>query len=265
MGVKMTDTQDEMPQVSMRLQRVGITNLKTLIETNWRGSTYRFAPDIEITIDLDKSRKGIHMSRLIESITESVEEETRNPAQSIEEIERKILESLSIKHPHTRGEVNMVLDFFVERKTPHTNKPTMEAHKAKVTVSSDGGGFSKKLWVSVVGNTSCPHSTKTCGKPHIQRAIGELTVEAGIESEVNLEDMVALVEKSFSSPVYTLLKTSDEVQVVEKIHNNPKFVEDVVRGMLKAAKKRYPHHKIKAKAISQESIHRHDVIAEGSI
>ncbi|MBU0761825.1 MAG: GTP cyclohydrolase I FolE2, partial [Candidatus Altiarchaeota archaeon] len=243
----MTDTQDTKPDVLRNLERVGIVNLKTLIETNWKGSNYRFAPDIEITIDLEKDRKGIHMSRLIESITESVEEETRDPAKSIEEIEKKILENLSRKHPYNSGEVKMVLDFFVERQTPKTGKPTLEAHKAAVIVSKDEEGFSKRLWVRVLGNTSCPHSTQTCGKPHIQRAIGELTVEATIDSEINLEDMITVVEESFSSPVYTLLKTSDEVKVVEKMYANPKFVEDVVRGMLEKSQKRFKNCKIKAK------------------
>jgi GTP cyclohydrolase-4 len=259
------DTQDGRPDVEQNLQRVGITNLKTLIETKWKGKRFRFAPEIEITIDLPKDKKGVHMSRLIESITESVEEETQKQGTSIEAIEKKVLDNLSKKHRYRRGEIRMTLDFFVERKTPATRKQTLEAHRACVAVARDGEKYAKTLKVTVLGNTTCPHAIKTCGRPHIQRAIGELTVEAEYASRINLEDMISVVEGAFSSPVYTLLKTSDEMKVIEGMYANPKFVEDVVRGILLAAGKKFKNCRITAKAISQESIHRHDVIAEGTI
>jgi len=72
------------------------------------------------------------------------------------------------------------------------------------------------------------------------------------------------VEGSFPSEVYALLKTEDEVYVVEKMFSNPKFVEDVTRQIIDSARKRFPGCVIKVKTISQESIHRHDVVAEGS-
>ena len=46
--------------------------------------------------------------------------------------------------------------------------------------------------------------------------------------------------------------------------DNPKFVEDVTRAILDSAKKKFEGCKIRAKTVSQESIHRHDVVAEGS-
>ena len=260
----MTDTQDTKPQVEVGLDRVGITNLKTLIETQWRGQKFRFSPKIEIAIDLEGSKKGIHMSRLVESITEAVEEEARKPAGSIEEIEKNVLEHLGKKHSYKRGEIKMEMDFFMEKKTPATNKKTTEAHQVSVCVLREDKKYYKTISVTVYGNTVCPHAYETAGVPHIQRAIAILGIKTLFENRVDIEDMIDCVEKSFSSPVYTLLKTVDEVEVVRKMHSNPKFVEDVVRGILDNAKNRFSDCEIFSRAVSEESIHRHDVIAEGS-
>jgi GTP cyclohydrolase IV len=259
----MTDTQDRRPGVLQSLERVGITNLKTLIETDWDGLRFRFTPDIEITIDLPEDRKGVHMSRLIESITESVEEEATRKGSSIEEIGKRILGRLAEKHPYRRGEISMSADLVVYRKTPKSKRKTMEAHSIMVTVIRDGGKYEKILKVKVVGNTVCPHAMSYAGKPHIQRAVGELEIRAGYAKRIDLKDMISAVENSFSCEVYTLLKTEDERAVVEKMFSNPKFVEDVVREIIHNAKKRFGNVRIRAKAVSFESIHRHDVIAEG--
>ncbi|MFH0862332.1 MAG: GTP cyclohydrolase, FolE2/MptA family [Candidatus Altiarchaeota archaeon] len=263
-GVKMKDTQDRSPKVRQSLERVGITNLRTMIQTIWKGKNYHFTPTIEIAIDLDKDRKGVHMSRLIEAIAEAVEEETQKPAGSIEEIEKRILDGLKKRHPFRRGEIRMETDMMLQKKTPVSGKKTQESHRIEATVIKDGSRYSKKLKVTVLGNTVCPHSMVTAGKPHIQRAVGELEIVTGYANRVELEDMVGCVECSFSSEVYTLLKTEDEKYVVNKMFENPKFVEDVAREILENAKKKFKAAKIRSKATSHESIHRHDVIAEGS-
>ena len=79
--------------------------------------------------------------------------------------------------------------------------------------------------------------------------------------EIALEDMIDVVESSFSHPTYTLLKTVDENAVVQGMFANPKFVEDVAREIFAKARERFSG-KIHVRVISNESIHKHDVIAE---
>ena len=82
---------------------------------------------------------------------------------------------------------------------------------------------------------------------------------------VDADDLISIVEKSFSSPTYSILKRREEAELVLRAHAKPKFVEDVTRGVIDAARKRFPGCKIHVKTISQESIHRHDVIAESNV
>lgn len=257
--------QDRKPEIRERLERVGVTGLKTIVMTNWKNRRYNFVPEIELTLDLDKERKGIHMSRLIEAITESIEKEVEIRHGSLEEVEKDILDRVKEKHPFKHAEISMKTDLVIPRKTPTTGKTTMEAYGIEVRLVSLGGEYIKILKADVFGNTVCPHAMRECdGRAHIQRAVGILEIETAYSNKIDLEDVIECVEDAFPSKVYTLLKTEDEKHVVREMYEHPKFVEDVTRRILGNAKKSFTNCKIKAKTISEESIHRHNVIAEGS-
>ena len=69
-----------------------------------------------------------------------------------------------------------------------------------------------------------------------------------------------------SSEIYELLKRPDELEVVEKAHANPRFVEDCVREMVRMAVEEFGGMSegafISARQENLETIHRHNVVAE---
>jgi GTP cyclohydrolase I/GTP cyclohydrolase-4 len=71
-----------------------------------------------------------------------------------------------------------------------------------------------------------------------------------------------------SSEIYELMKRTDEASVVEKAHRNPRFVEDVVREMVRRVAEAYPGLRnggyLLARQENLETIHRHTVVAERS-
>ncbi len=73
---------------------------------------------------------------------------------------------------------------------------------------------------------------------HNQRGRGLLYL--GTKLRIDAEELVSLVERSMSSPIYELLKRPDELFVVEHAHLTPRFVEDSVRLMVKSALEGYP-------------------------
>lgn len=261
------ETQEEIPEIRERLHRVGITNLRTVAKINWKGRVYTFLPLFEITIDVPEEKKGIHMSRLVESITEAmseaVEEEVMEAHSSLEELGKAVIYRLEGKHPHKRAEVWIRTHLIIPRETPASKKTTYEPYDVEVgVIKNEDGSFEKILRVKVIGNTACPHAmANNMGKTHIQRAVGELEVRTAFDEEIALEDMIDVVESSFSHPTYTLLKTVDENAVVQGMYRNPKFVEDVAREIFAKAKERFKG-RIHVRVISNESIHKHDVIAE---
>jgi GTP cyclohydrolase-4 len=103
---------------------------------------------------------------------------------------------------------------------------------------------------------------------HNQRGRGGIYIgaESPFSDDLRAEDLVEIVESSMSSETYDLLKRPDEFFIVNKAHHNPKFVEDVVRGILARALDVYSDFPdgtyIAASQVNYESIHKHDAFAE---
>ncbi|MHB1868133.1 MAG: GTP cyclohydrolase, FolE2/MptA family [Nitrososphaerales archaeon] len=256
-------TQDRQPKVKEIIDRVGISGLRTGLKLTTNSAETFFTAEIDLFIDLDTERKGIHMSRLVESINEVIAKRSRQSKDSFESLGVDILTELKKRHKYSTGEVVIKTTIFLRRHTPITNKPTDEPYDITVGVIARGETFFKSLGVRAIGNTLCPHSLETTkGKAHVQRATIDLQVEVPIKEEIRLEELIEICEKSFSSPTYTVLKTDDEAAVVEEMFKNPKFVEDVARDCFRQAKNLNFMGKVKIHAASFESIHKHNAISE---
>jgi GTP cyclohydrolase-4 len=103
---------------------------------------------------------------------------------------------------------------------------------------------------------------------HNQRGIGTLYVgcpEACAEP-IEAKALLEIVESAMSSEIYELMKRPDELEVVEKAHQRPRFVEDCVREMVRMAVDRFGHFGDEAFVLARqenlETIHKHNVVAE---
>jgi GTP cyclohydrolase I/GTP cyclohydrolase-4 len=69
-----------------------------------------------------------------------------------------------------------------------------------------------------------------------------------------------------SSEIYELMKRPDEVEVVERAHMRPRFVEDCVREMVRIGVETFAELGEQAFLLARqenfETIHRHNVVAE---
>jgi len=109
--------------------------------------------------------------------------------------------------------------------------------------------------------TVCPCSKAICeqGGAHSQRA--EVRIKAGCTEFLWLEELIEAAERAASSPVYSLLKRSDEKKVIETAFSNPTFVEDVARRAASAlaANPRIDSYSVEVESF--ESIHNHSAVA----
>ena len=262
------DTQNEEPKHRIQLSKVGVKNLKTFVITERSGVRHHILPKVDITIDLSAELKGVHMSRLVESMTEELSDQFRVHS-SIEHIQMRILEGLLKKHSFKRGEVKFEFEFGYVSRTPVSGKRTWEVcDVTAITTMEEGKPFMHDVEVKVIGNTVCPHCmANNDGLTHIQRAFGKLRVVGEIDDIPTYGTMIEIIEKSFSSKTYSLLKLEDEVHVTKEMHSNPLLVEDVCRNILQHAKDKYNDRELEmfAEARSLESIHKHDVIAQGRV
>ena len=103
---------------------------------------------------------------------------------------------------------------------------------------------------------------------HNQRGLATLRIGCIEEcvAEIDAASLLAIAEGSMSSEIYELMKRSDEVEVVEKAHRNPRFVEDCVREMIARVVVDFPELDgasfLSARQENLETIHQHNVVAE---
>jgi GTP cyclohydrolase I len=196
-----------------------------------------------------------------------------------------MLDEIRVSLDAARAYGEMSFPFFIERKAPVSGQSAMmcyecsfegmvsglvsaapsdsRAGSSAASVPASGtvaGARSFFVSVAVPVQTVCPCSKAISAYgAHNQRGIVRVKLELG--PFFWIEDLVALIEDSASSAVYTLLKREDEKFVTEAAYDNPKFVEDMVRDVILSIPKlgTFPWYSVEAENF--ESIHNHSAFA----
>lgn len=267
---------------SYKLTRVGVRNVRKPVVVQREGLSEKLnntlSCSIDIYVDLPADQKGSHMSRNVEVLNEVVEESIRNPITAIEDMAADICRRLLVHHEYAQNaEVHISAEYYRPSRTPQ-GRETFEIYTllAGGTIVR-GGPLTKTVGIRAVGMTACPCAQQTVTEmlefegdmpvmSHNQRNVCTLTVTMPEDVSIEANDLIDLVEDSFSSPTFELLKRPDEGQVVINAHRNTKFVEDVVRGVVLRFVNRYTDLpddvSIDVISDSEESIHKHDAYAE---
>ena len=249
----MIDIQNGKPQNEIELEKVGVEGLKKYVIIKRPDKNYHVIVTINSYITLPSDLRGAHMSRFVESI-----EEIPTEAASVEDLAEQISKNAFKKHGfHCLTEIVAELPY--ERIRPNGEK---ENSIAQMFAWYSTESNKKRVGISVNGVLACPCAKELCnGLTHNQR--GTLTVETDISNDnIELLEVIEICSQSFSSPTFSLLKRPEEKEVVEKIHRNPKFVEDVVRTCVQLLREKYPNRYCRVRCVSFESIHDHNVCSE---
>jgi GTP cyclohydrolase-4 len=284
------DLQASPPEVALALSRAGVTRVQKAIRLRW-GQTEKLIPaEIDCTVDLDPAQKGVHMSRFPELFEEAIDEVVIGESFLVEELAEHIATHVVERQRACRAEVRIVTRYPRQRTTPVTGLPTQEMVTLIGIAAATERGARRVVGVEASGINACP-----CAQGLVRGRASERLLEAGFDDldverilelvplathnqrgrgtlyvgttvAVNAEQLVDVVERSMSSPVYELLKRPDELFVVEHAHLQPRFVEDSVRLALFGALGRYPALAdadfLLSRQENLETIHAHDVVAE---
>ena len=256
----MIDTQNETIENDEDLV-VGITKLRTKFTVDNK----IFIPTIDISLILDNDIRGAHMSRFIESIEETIEDTTTLKNVSFESTCKNILETLHNKHPFKSAEITISTEYAKTSITPYTKRTSTEVYNIAISVSKKpDNSYIKIINVMAIGSSACPHALVNNKKErtHIQRSIGTLSITSNLENpDIDINTMIEILNASFSSQVHTLLKSTDEQAVVNRMFENPKFVEDIAREASNHCKEKFKKCDVEIRIENEESIHTHNVFA----
>jgi GTP cyclohydrolase-4 len=288
--------QEEAPDVRLSLNRVGVSRVRQPIVLDLGGREQRLIAEFTMVADLRPDKAGVHLSRvseLLEAATLAAIAGADRPTR-IDDLVERVAREIVGSQGALRADVRVRADFSLERWTPVSGRRTDETYTLLAIAHADGSSARRVVGVEAEGMTACPcaqlmvreHSQRELMEAgfserdaaraldalpvatHNQRGRGSILI--GIDPsqpiDVRPEDLVEIVEGAMSSETYGLLKRPDEFFVVNKAHHNPKFVEDVVRGILAQALDVYADLPdgtyLAATQVNDESIHKHDAFAE---
>ncbi|VVB54865.1 GTP cyclohydrolase MptA [uncultured archaeon] len=295
--VHLPDIQANPPDIAITLTRVGVTDVKKLVEVARKDKRpIVLVSTFDIFVDLPSDRKGANLSRNFEAIDEVLEEMIASPVFEIEDLCSEVAKRLIDRHEYALiAEVRMKSEYILKRETPATKLNCQEVVNIFAEAKAIRGKtltIRKLVGAEVLGITACPcaqeimvdkarKELKKLGvesdvvkkflnnvpmPTHNQRGRGIISIETHDSHFVSLEKIINIIENSMSSQMFELLKRADEVMIVERAHKNPKFVEDCVRTMAQKIVNQFPElpddSVIVVKQINEESIHRHNAFAE---
>lgn len=266
------------------LQRVGVRGVRKPVtvhrpERPPQGVVAVF----DMFVDLPPEQKGTHMSRNLEALADVLDEELGREARSLENLCRRLVVRLLERHDYAQdADVSAEADYFLTRTNPG-GRLTIEAYRLIAgATGARGQQVQRRVGVEVVGMSACPcametarHKFEQAGTPpakdipfitHNQRNRVRLCIDVPGDLDIEAERLVDLCEDALSAPTYELLKRGDEGDLVIRAHEHPKFVEDVVRGVLHLVKERLtelpPASVVRVSSEAEESIHKHNAYAE---
>lgn len=237
----------------INIDKVGVKDISyPIIVLDKKNKFQHTVASINMYVDLPHQFKGTHMSRFIEILNEHRREITVNNFP-------QILEKMKKRFNASTAHLEVEFPYFVEKAAPVSKaKGLMEyrcSYKGTLAAERD---FVVDVRVPVL--TVCPCSKEISDRgAHNQR--GLVTVSMRFEGFVWIEDIIKTVEKSASSPVYSLLKRVDEKYITEKSFDNPMFVEDVVREVAMNLGRMKKIKWFRVEAENWESIHNHSAYA----
>ena len=295
MSQQLPDVQASSPEVTVGLNRVGVTGVEKLVKLHRpEDRPIVLMAEFEVFVDLPGWRKGADMSRNMEVVDEMLEEAVSEPALRVEDVCGDVAERLIEKHDYTtEAEVRMEAEYVIREETPATDRPTQATADivASATAAEDGT-TREEIGCHVVGMTVCPCSQgmsesrardvlqgldveretidaflEEVPQPgHSQRGHATLTVETSGQPQVDLNDLIEVARDSMSARIYNLAKRPDEDHMTFQSHSDAKFVEDCVRAMAEGIVETYPNLPddavVRMEQSNDESIHQHNAHAE---
>lgn len=253
-GTSLQDKQSEPDHRELRIDKVGVRGLRFPIQVRDKARALQnTVATIGMYVDLPKEFKGTHMSRFVEVL---------NAHGNVVHVENitDILYAMQEKLSSRTAHLEMEFPYFMLKKAPVTGRAGMMDYTARFDATACGKEIDFVLGVQVGVTTLCPCSRAISQYgAHNQRGVVTVQIRSG--KAIWIEDLIAMVESSASSELYSLLKRQDEKAVTERAYENPVFVEDLVRNVVVKLNAHRDVTWYKVEAENFESIHNHNAYA----
>jgi len=252
-GSSLTDVQKSHDTRRIAIDKVGVKDISYPIVVMDKNRKFQHTvARINMYVDLPHHFKGTHMSRFIEVLNAYREEIALDKLEAF-------LHEMKKKLGAANAHLEMEFPYFIEKKAPVSRARSLMEYTCSFSATL-GDDFDFVLGVQVPVTSLCPCSKELSQYgAHNQRSI--VNVQVRYREFIWIEDLIELIERCGSSPVWSLLKREDEKFVTEQAFENPKFVEDMVREVTQSLSALEVITWFSVSAENFESIHKHSAYA----
>ncbi|MBL9002307.1 MAG: GTP cyclohydrolase I FolE2 [Phycisphaerae bacterium] len=251
----MPDVQASHDVRNVAIDRVGVKDITYPIRLRTRdGGEQTTVASVNMYVALPHYQKGTHMSRFLEVLNE----QTCEPLtpDKIPTIARAICERLDAEVAH----FECSFTYFIRKEAPITKMPGLMDYRVSFECMANGvSEFSMSVAAPAASLCPCSKEISKYGA-HNQRCRIEAKVK--FDGMLWIEDLVEMLERAASCPVFAVLKRPDEKFVTEHAYENPKFVEDIVRDLALGLEAEPRIHWYSINSENFESIHNHNAYAQ---
>ncbi len=253
----MKDIQNTRDSRKIPIQKVGIKNLRYPVDVLDRENKRQHTVAVlSMFVDLPHRFKGTHMSRFVSIMNE------RRGQISIHSL-GAILQTMTERFDSTTAHLELRFPFFIEKQAPVSGARSMMDYQCAFLAAYDRrrrNPLDLIVEVAVPVTTLCPCSRAISKKgAHSQRSC--VTIRLRSKTLVWIEEIIEIAEAEASCGLYSMLKREDEKYVTELAYNNPRFAEDVARGVAQRLKQDRRVTWFQVESENQESIHNHNAYA----
>jgi len=254
----MADVQSGGDQRQIAIDQVGIKGLRyPLFFADADGQPQPTIADCNVYVALPEDRKGTHMSRLVALL-----EQRSDPAEPPLTVAnfRGLVDALVLLLEAPGGRIEVAFPFFIKKTAPVSGVASLLDYHARIAGELIDGRYTQTISVAVPVTSLCPCSKEISEYgAHNQRSSVTITVRSS--DPLYLTHIIRIAEQESSSELYGILKRADEKYVTERAYDNPKFVEDLVRGVAGRLQVDRRIEGFVVEAENYESIHNHSAYA----
>jgi len=256
--IPIPDVQSGRDERNLAIDRVGIKGLRyPLSFADGDAGAHTTIATCGVYVALPEQQKGTHMSRLVALL----EERAMPGAEPLTVAGlRGFVEDLLARLDAPGGRIEIEFPYFVRKLAPVSGVASVLDYDVRLTAEIADGVFCSTVGVAVPVTSLCPCSKEISAYgAHNQRSL--VTVVVRPRTSVGVSELLRIAEEEASCELYGILKRADEKYVTERAYDNPRFVEDLVRGVAArlAADERFSAYTVEAENF--ESIHNHSAYA----
>jgi GTP cyclohydrolase I len=252
----LVDVQASQDARNVAIEHVGVRGLRYPLPIQGRQGTQHTVVEAEMTVALDPSVKGTHMSRFVETL--EAWDSAVGPADLVQRL-NGMLERLDA----AAGRIALRFPYFIRKRAPVSGVESMLDYQAGMRAEVRPGEPARLgLTLTAPVTSLCPCSKEISEYgAHNQRSHVTLDVELIEPGALDFESLAEIAEAAASCEIYGLLKRPDEKYVTERAYDNPKFVEDLVRDLALALENHPAIRRYMVEVENFESIHNHSAYA----